>query len=786
MSAFLNAALTPFAHSHVLAAAAGIALRGAFLLAAIALLDLALRRRPPALRHLVWTAGLAGLLALPLPAVFGPALPVPVPAIHLPAVTPPPPPEASGLRVARRVPDGTVLDATSPAPARSTPAVEPSASAQALPELPAAALIALWLAGVVAVGTRFAAAHLRARRLARGAASAPETFRPFSEAARAARIALGPATSMPMTCGVLRPTVLLPRNAGGWPRDRLERVLLHELAHVRRRDPATALLAQVACVLHWFNPLVWWGAARMREERELACDAAVLVAGARPSSYADDLLAVARSYRAERGAALALAPRSRLEHRLNAVLSGRAAAGSGRRSAWVWPVAAAAAIAAASVQPAARAAVAPEPAATTNVTAETGSATAVTGESGTVVATGASGAGSVRVDADGDGVSYSYTTGDDATGGDGGFASGFAFGFGDRLKGRHLHVHTGDHGDFNAEVIEDGRELTISGRGRITFDPGERDVVALSDGGRLRVSENDGETRRRIEITSSGGGMSRRYWVNGKEHDYDDDARAWLARVIPETLRATGLDAEAREHRIYGTGGADAVLKEISRIGSDYAARLYFQALLAEPDLGAGRVARVLEQAGEQIESDYDLAEVLTEAGGRPLDDRAQLALAHAAAAIGSDYDRRRSLTALLDCDALSPDAFAEALRAAQQIGSDYDLAEVLVELAGKRPVRGGTAAPFLEAARGIGSDYDLRRALTAAVRSGMDPAGLVGLLDLARDRIGSDHDLSALLVAVAESGELDAAGRDAYRRAVDSIGSEYDARRAREALGEN
>jgi len=138
-----------------------------------------------------------------------------------------------------------------------------------------------------------------------------------------------------MTIGVLRPCVLLPAAADDWSPQRLRAVLLHELGHVRRRDTLIQLGAQLACAFYWWNPLAWLAAARLRIEREHACDDLVLGAGVRPSSYAADLLEVARSLSPSQPAhpgAVCMAERSWTEARLRRILD----SGVQRRPPGAW------------------------------------------------------------------------------------------------------------------------------------------------------------------------------------------------------------------------------------------------------------------------------------------------------------------------------------------------------------------------------------------------------------------------------------------------------------------
>jgi hypothetical protein len=133
---------------------------------------------------------------------------------------------------------------------------------------------------------------------------------------------------LPMTLGLVRPAILLPRAADQYSMSRRLAVVLHELAHVRRRDCASQLLGQLAAAAFWWNPLVWIACRNMRLLSERASDDLVLNAGARPSDYAHDLLELARGLHRERASPLlsvTMAHRSRFEERLLAILDPRVA-----------------------------------------------------------------------------------------------------------------------------------------------------------------------------------------------------------------------------------------------------------------------------------------------------------------------------------------------------------------------------------------------------------------------------------------------------------------------------
>ena len=100
--------------------------------------------------------------------------------------------------------------------------------------------------------------------------------------------------SVPTAVGLFRPAVILPL----WILSELSAadlnsVLVHELAHLRRRDDWTNLLQKVVCAVFFFHPAVWWIESRLSLEREMACDEHVLANTEDPRAYAECLVSLA-------------------------------------------------------------------------------------------------------------------------------------------------------------------------------------------------------------------------------------------------------------------------------------------------------------------------------------------------------------------------------------------------------------------------------------------------------------------------------------------------------------
>lgn len=110
---------------------------------------------------------------------------------------------------------------------------------------------------------------------------------------RRVRVLRGGPFAVPGCWGVIRPSVLLPCSSNQWTRNRLRAVLLHETAHLERRDPLFLLLARAACALHWANPFTWQLQRILLSDGEAACDADVVDHGVPAREYAHALVELA-------------------------------------------------------------------------------------------------------------------------------------------------------------------------------------------------------------------------------------------------------------------------------------------------------------------------------------------------------------------------------------------------------------------------------------------------------------------------------------------------------------
>lgn len=158
--------------------------------------------------------------------------------------------------------------------------------------------VALWLAGVIVMSGRVCLDWWQVRRLtwvgveplpAEWDARVNDLVRAFG-VSRPVRVLRSTVVRVPAVIGWLRPVVLIPAAAlAGLSARQLELIIAHELAHIRRADYLVNLLQVFIETVLFYHPAVRWMSNRLRQERELCCDDAVIATCGDTLTYAHAL-----------------------------------------------------------------------------------------------------------------------------------------------------------------------------------------------------------------------------------------------------------------------------------------------------------------------------------------------------------------------------------------------------------------------------------------------------------------------------------------------------------------
>ena len=286
----------------------------------VALVGVRLAARARAsVRHALLATALGAIALLPIAALA-------LPAIDLPIL--PPHPHVSFVDAADA--PGIPISGAAGRPALLTHGRETAAETQrpaASAAREATAIVrAVWLTGAALVLISLGIGIARIHRLRQAGVPCRETqqLMPALIAQAGVRSRIDVVTheqiNAPLTCGTLRPAVVLPPDAQQWSEAALIRALVHEIEHVKRRDWVVQVAARAVCAIYWFHPLVWIVYRQLCLEAEHACDDAV-VARQEETTYADQLVTLARRIAARPAmAVLGMAERSDLAARVDAIL----------------------------------------------------------------------------------------------------------------------------------------------------------------------------------------------------------------------------------------------------------------------------------------------------------------------------------------------------------------------------------------------------------------------------------------------------------------------------------
>src|SRR5262245_49223662 len=287
-------------------------------------------------------------------------------------------------------------------------------------------------------------------------------------------------------------------------------------------------------------------------------------------------------------------------------------------------------------------------------------------------------------------------------------------------------------------------------------------MLRIRDGRRLLGADTS------VEFTADGSGnITRKFWQGWKEQPFEPEGRKWLATMLPRFIRQSGFGAPARVARIYKSGGVTGVLGEISRIEGSWAKHVYFKELTKTPGLNGADVQRVFNQAGAEIDSDFELASFLISSSKQITDDATRRAYLDAAKSIDSDFELRRVLSSILQGGAVPSPLAAGLLETSTSIDSDFEEASLLGPFHRQQPIDATVRAPFFKALATVGSSFEHSRVLqTLLQRTDLSPEAHAGALESSA-AIGSNFETASVLMQYVKSGPVEGPLRAPFFRAA-------------------
>jgi hypothetical protein len=325
---------------------------------------------------------------------------------------------------------------------------------------------------------------------------------------------------------------------------------------------------------------------------------------------------------------------------------------------------------------------------------------------------------------------------------------------------------------------DNGIRTKVRINGKVEFNEDYTQITSISNGGSISIQEDRNGVTRKFEASpSADGSIKQTYFVQGETRPMDSDGRAWLTKMLLETVRQSGYDAKPRVQRILKQKGANGVLEEISQIKSDYAKRIYFEELMTQANLDVNTGQRLIQQATREVSSDYEKAQILTKAGELFLSNEAiRATYLEGVNSISSDYEKSRVLQSLLKRNDLSHETVGQILKASSLISSDYEKTRVLMAVVAMGSKDEAIFNALIEASKTVSSDYEKARLLMKAteVSSGNETAH-TAYLESVRT-ISSDYEKGRVLQALLKREGL---GKETLKRIIklsSSISSDYEA----------
>lgn len=350
--------------------------------------------------------------------------------------------------------------------------------------------------------------------------------------------------------------------------------------------------------------------------------------------------------------------------------------------------------------------------------------------------------------------------------------------------------------------------FNIEYKGTIEVTDDDKDVKSISPGGYLEISKTTFGSKREVLIESaSGNSLRREYYEGRKKVDWNPDGKNWLAEILPEIVRSTGIAAESRVNRFFKQGGVEAVLNEMSRLDGDYVVAIYGKHLIGKDNLSNKELKQALDGISRELDSDYYLAQILKDNAKKLLKNESTAEtffeaakkidsdyyatvvlkealetytpsaasltkIMEASKEIGSDYYQASLLSEVLNLDNLNGELLSEIIKTARDIDSDYYQTQILSKALEKEGLSATSYNSLLEAVSNVSSDYYMASVFSKLADNRLEESTIMKMVTLVNDQMSSDYYAAAVLSKLMEQQELSSKAVDALAMGISNLNS--------------
>lgn len=315
--------------------------------------------------------------------------------------------------------------------------------------------------------------------------------------------------------------------------------------------------------------------------------------------------------------------------------------------------------------------------------------------------------------------------------------------------------------------------MDIQYRGDISVNDTDTDVTAISPGGYLKIKKTTfGNTRSIIIESNSQGKLIREYYEGRKKLDFEGEGQKWLADVLLEVVRHTGIAAKDRVARFYKKGGNDAVINEIKMIGSSSGKGRYFKELVgicSEKDM-----PYVARKIGQYISSNSVRSELYREYSEKFMSSpEARVAFFEGIGYMTSNTERSNILRHTLRYNKLDEKGMIALLKVTRRMTSNTERGAVLREV----------NEQFPKTDEGIDAYFDVVESMTSNTEKGNILRNLIRreesstkMMKMVLEAVGreftSNHEMGSVLRAAVPKMKDDPKLAELYILAVNRMTS--------------